>query len=228
MFTWTRQPRFPWHLASLFFLGWALLTFYPRPGDLARSVYRVFRPPVDATLMGAHAHLFADLDHPAEIDQRVRELFPYQFDWVSHNRPWYFPTLDEAFLVMTGDCKTHLLVLASILEYRGIPYTLSASPTHVWVEYPGKHETRGENTQVSFFSINPDSGTRQWKLPSGVNVQRSLDSFWTAFWRYMPLNKRRTIAVGFFLSILLGTTLSVFQRLQIPPQPAPEHRCPGK
>ena len=210
----SRRRLPPWAPALCFLLGWVLLTFYPRPADLVLSVYRVFRPPINADYIAAQAHLFADLDDPVAIERRVSELFPYRYDWVAYNRPWYFPTVDEAFLVMTGDCKTHLLVLASILEYRGIPYSFSASPTHVWVEYPGKRETRGENAYVAFFSADPESGARSWKRPTTVDLRRSLDSFWTAFWHYMPPHKKQTLATGFVLSILLGITLQVLRRFR--------------
>lgn len=213
MFTYPRRRCRTWGPALLFFLGWTLFTLYPRPADLVRSMYRVFRPPVDAAYIAAQAHLFADLDNPAAIDQRVSELFPYRFDWVAHNRPWYFPTLDEAFLVMTGDCKTRLLVLASILEYRGIPYRFSASPTHVWVEYPGKTVNGSENDQVAFFSTDPASGVRRWQLPTTIDMRRSLDSFWTAFWHYMPSRKKQSLAAGLVLSIVLGSLLYVLRRV---------------
>ncbi len=202
-----------WAPAVFFFLGWVLLTLYPRPADLVRSVSRVFHPPVDAEFIAAYAHLFADLDDPAALDRRVSELFPYRYDWAAHNRPWYFPSIDEAFLVMTGDCKTHLLVLASVLEYRGIPYSFSVSPTHVWVEYPGKSETGSENAQVSFLSADPDGELRSWRLPTGVDVKRSLDSFWTAFWRYMPPSKKLSLAVGYVMALSVGFVLTVLTRV---------------
>ncbi len=213
MYHTTRRRFRPWTLAILFFLGWVLLTFYPRPTDLVRSLYRVFRPPVDAEYVAVHAHLFADLEDPGAIDRRVSELFPYRYDWVSWNKPWYFPTVDEAFLAMTGDCKTRLIVLASVLEYRGIPYSFSASPTHVWVDYPGKSETRGENARVAFFSADSDSGARNWGIPSGVDLRLSLKSFWTAFWWYMPPHKKLSLAAGLVFSLLLGVVLGALTRM---------------
>lgn len=190
-----------WLPAVLFFLGWILFTFYPEPTDLVRSVYRVFRPPIDAEYARQYAHLFADLTEPAEIDLRVNELFPYRYDWVTFDKPWYFPTLTEAFSHMAGDCKTRLLVLASVLDSRDIPYHIAVSPTHVWVEYEGKRESLIENAQVAIFATG---GDRTPMLPARFDIRRSAQSFWTAFWHYMPSHKRISIAVGFLLALAIG------------------------
>lgn len=185
--------------AVFVFLVWTLLTLYPRPANLAKSVYRVFNPPVNGEFVLAHAELFAHAETGREIDRAVRQAFPYQFDWVTYGMPWYFPDINEAFLSMAGDCKTRLLVLASVLESRGIDYTIAVSPTHVWVEYEGKIANSSENASVALFS----SETGALQLPTDVDLRRSVDSFWTAFWHYMPVRHKTSLLFGFVLSVLL-------------------------
>lgn len=210
--------------AVFVFLFWTMLTLYPDPADLAVSVYRVFNPPVDAEYVLAHADLFAHAETGRELDRAVGQAFPYQYDWVTYGMPWYFPDIHEAFLSMAGDCKTQLLVLASVLESRGIDYTIAASPTHVWVEYEGKVSNSVENASVQLFSS--DTGTVQ--LPTNVNLRRSLDSFWTAFWHYMPVRHKTSLLFGLSLSVLLFMLAGVkprhldpvFDGENVPEQPA--------
>ncbi|TVR29428.1 MAG: hypothetical protein EA404_14700 [Spirochaetaceae bacterium] len=201
-----------WLPAILFFLAWVLFALYPEPADLVTSIYRVFRPPVDAEYARQHAHLFADLNETAEIDLRVNELFPYQYDWVTFGKPWYFPTVAEAFSHMAGDCKTRLVVLASVLDSRNTPYHIAVSPTHVWIEYDGKRESTIENAQVAFFATG---GEQTLALPAQFDLRRSARSFWTAFWHYMPSHKKLSLAVGFVLALaigLAGQVLSIVHR----------------
>ncbi len=186
--------------ALCFFAAWILLTLYPNPLDLAKSVYRVFNPPINASLPIALEEHFADLTEAPAIDRRVQSNFPYQYDWVTYSLPWYFPTIDEAFANMAGDCKTRLVVLASLLESRGIPYSIAVSPTHVWVEYEGKVSNRIENTEVALFTSAGDGAIA---LPARFEWRRSFDSFWTAFWTYMPIDRKLTLVAGLFFTIAL-------------------------
>ncbi len=193
-----------------FFLAWVLFTLYPRPADLLRSVYRVFNPPVNGEYAASFVHLFEDSEDAAAIDRQVKASFPYQYDWVTFNVPWYFPTVEEAFERMAGDCKTQLVVLASMLEARGIPYTISVSPTHVWVDYEGKEPSRIENAQVAMFTA-PGAGEASseysfrelFRAPAQLDLARSFEVFWIAFWDYMPPDRKVSLAVGLVISIIL-------------------------
>lgn len=184
----------------LFFATWVLLTLYPNPAYLARSVYRLFNPPVDASIAAAFDHYFAGLDEAHAIDAKVQSEFPYQYDWVTYNLPWYFPTVNEAFANMAGDCKTRLVVLASVLESRGIAYTVSVSPTHIWVEYEGKSTNRIENAEVALFS---SAGGGMLTIPAHFELRRSFDSFWTAFWTYMPVDRKFSLGAGAIVTTIL-------------------------
>ena len=186
--------------ALSFFAAWVLFTLYPDPTDLVKSVYRVFRPPINASLAAAFEQQFVGLEEAHAIDAKVQSEFPYQYDWVTYNLPWYFPTVDEAFANMAGDCKTRLVVLASVLESRGIPYSISVSPTHIWVEYEGKRANRIENAEVALFS---SAGDGMLAIPAHFEWRRSFDSFWTAFWTYMPNDRKLFLGAGLVLTIVL-------------------------
>ncbi len=183
-----------------FFAAWVLLTLYPNPTDLVKSIYRVVRPPINGTLAAAFDQRFAGLEEAHAIDANVQSEFPYQYDWVTYNLPWYFPTVDEAFAKMAGDCKTRLIVLASVLESRGIPYSISVSPTHIWVEYEGKATNRVENAAVALFS---SAGDGMLAIPAHFEWRRSFDSFWTAFWTYMPIDRKLSLVAGLIVTLIL-------------------------
>ena len=70
---------------------------------------------------------------------------PYLYDWQTVGVPWYFPTTREVVEEGRGDCESRALVLASILEQKGIPWTLTMSIDHLWVDYPGKVPNEWEN-----------------------------------------------------------------------------------
>jgi transglutaminase-like putative cysteine protease len=115
---------------------WALLVLYPNPLRLAASVRRLANPGVDPVAVES---LAASLpSDPAAIERAVLETLPYRYDWRVYGMPWYFPTVGEALENGEGDCKARAIVLASVLEAKGIPYRIDSSPTHVWVDYDGK------------------------------------------------------------------------------------------
>ena len=192
-------------LAVCFLLAWTLFTLYPRPSDLLRSVYRVFNPPIDGEVALHYEELFADVDRPLAIERRLKETVPYQYDWVTYGMPWYYPSAREAFAVMAGDCKTELLVLASVLESKGIAYTVKVSPTHVWVDYEGRPESNIENEEVAMFSAaDPgDPEQRAFALPQNIDLERSFRGFWTAFWHYMPVDRKISLFFGFAIFTIL-------------------------
>ncbi len=188
---------------------WVLYTLYPQPADLIRSVYRLFNPPVNPYYVSGYFEQYIDVTEPYAMDALIREKFPYQYDWVTYNRPWYFPTAEEAFRARAGDCKTRLLILSSLFEWHGIPYTLSVSPTHVWVEYEGKPLIRNELPQLAMISATQAGLVLQ---PPRINLGRSFDSFWTAFWHSMPDSKKVSLVVGLLISLVFMLTPGVVAR----------------
>lgn len=172
---------------------WVLLVLYPNPLKLAVSLHRLASPRVDP---GAVASLAAALpQEPAEIEAAVLEALPYRYDWEAYSMPWYYPTVTEALEKGQGDCKARAIVLASVLEARGIPYRLNSSPTHIWVDYPGKQENAAENPDVGFYQVDPETGDRSFRFPR-VDVAGSFRVFWRGFWSPMPVLRKALLLLG--------------------------------
>jgi hypothetical protein len=192
----------------LFLLLSCLFVLYPNPLLLPITVYRVFNPPIDPSLAGVvYLAKVTEEKTPEEIEGFIKKIFPYRFDWQVYNMPWYFPTAEEALESRMGDCKTVLVVFASVLEFQERDYSIAASPTHVWVNYPGKKESGNENQRVAMISTGTEEKT-SLKAPRQVNWQNSSRSFWRGFWEYMPEDKRRQflfcIALSLFFILFPG------------------------
>ncbi len=183
----------------LFFLL-PFLSLYPNPTHFTVSVYRVFNPPVDPYLIGNIAKRFDGMNHD-KIEKLVKVAFPYRYDWETYNLPWYFPTVGEAIAKREGDCKTRMIIFSSILEYHELPYTILASPTHIWVEYEGKKSTDSENLEVTMIASSPGAGYSVTS-PQKIKWGSSSRSFWRGFWKHMPLERKYLFLFSFGVSSL--------------------------
>lgn len=190
------QKYFP-----LLLILWILFVLYPNPWKLAISVQRVFEPDIHAV---AVQHILDDFPSrdPKDIEKMVLEKIPYRYDWEVHGMPWYFPTIEEVLTKGEGDCKARALLLASILEAKGIPYRFNSSPIHIWVEYEGKRDTSLENPRVKFYQQDPETGERWFQFPD-IDLQELMDSSWRGFWNPMPYGRRVLLLSGIFA---LGVT----------------------
>ena len=122
-------------LVAVAMLLWLGFTLYPDPRVLFVSVRRLASPPVDAE---AVRDLAATLpDDPAAIEAFSTDYVKYAYAWDLYRLPWYFPTVQEVLADRAGDCQAEALLTASLLEAKGLPYTLRYSFDHVWVDYPG-------------------------------------------------------------------------------------------
>ena len=197
-------------IAIFFLILWIYLILYPRPGALGESLYRLFVPPVQVE---AVTPLIPELPfgaNPAELEEHILDLFPYHHDWQIYGYPWYFPTTAEAMQKGKGDCKTRFIVLASLFETLQIPYQLLISPTHIWINYPGKEETTLENMEAALFYRDDEETI--FKLPR-VDWLQSAAITWEAFWVYMPPQRKIALFAGLALAILLFITPSNTRRL---------------
>jgi hypothetical protein len=180
---------------------WVLFVLYPNPGRLAASVYRLKNPPLAPVQVAQMAVDLQDWE-PHEIEQFVYGAMPYRFDWEVYNMPWYFPTLDEALLRGSGDCKARYILFASLMEEMGLPYYKNISLTHIWVGYEGKTETTLESRDESFL-IKDHSGRARFNLPR-PDLKSSLSSFIHGFWKVMPLDKKLMLLSGFPVIFFTG------------------------
>lgn len=177
---------------------WLLLVLYPNPLRLAVSAQRLANPRVDPVAVESlAAGLPAD---PAAIEAAVVKSVPYSYDWEVYAMPWYFPTVEEVLKNGEGDCKARAIVLASILEAKGIPYRINSSPMHVWVDYEGKVEDELENPGAGFYEVDPQTGARSLQFPK-VSVTKVMGTAWQGFWPPMPL-VRKVLFVGGLVALV--------------------------
>jgi hypothetical protein len=172
---------------------WVLLVLYPNPLKLAESVKRLSSPKVDP----AAVHTLAESlpSEPVAIERALLDDIQYQYDWVVYGIPWYYPTVDEVIENGRGDCKARAIVLASVLEVKGIPYRIKSSPMHVWVDYEGKGENTLENDESGFYELDPQTGARSLRLP-GIDLVEFADVFWQGFWPPMPVMRKVLLISG--------------------------------
>ena len=177
----------------LLVLLWILLVLYPNPLNLIVSLQRAFNPNIDpVSVESLSRELPSD---PAAIEDAVLQQLPYSYDWESYGMPWYVPTVEEVLERGEGDCKARTLVLASLFEAKGIPYRISCSPIHMWVEYEGKKETAIENPEVKFYQQDPETGERSFQLPE-IPFSDVVHSFWGGFWDPMPGVRKALLLFG--------------------------------
>ena len=188
---------------------WVLLILYPNPVRLAVSVRRLATPKVDPTAVET---LAAGLpSDPVAIEEAILDDFPYEYDWEVYDLPWYYPTVDEALENGQGDCKARAIVLASVLEAKGIPYRIKSSPMHVWVDYEGKGESTTENPEAGFYEVDPQTGGRSLRLP-GIDLAEFGDVFWQGFWPPMPLARKVLLISGLVILVAIRVTLPGMRR----------------
>ncbi len=171
-------------------LIWIFIIFYPNPFSLVTSLERLSNPPVNSELPISVENLSSD---PREVEDFVTSYVKYEYDFAVYGVPWYIPTPDQVIENSKGDCKGRAILLASILEEKGIPYSFRISPVHFWVDYPGKQETnftmKYENASNALYSDG------EWRWPELMEFQTYYNSWKAALWDSMPL-LRKILLVG--------------------------------
>jgi len=186
-------------------LLWTLIVLYPNPLLLAESVYRLFNPPVNPEHhipVEEWKQLVDKLpSNPPKIEEFVARYVKYDYDFNVYGVPWYLPTPAEVVEKRKGDCKSRAVLLAAILEYKGVPYSFHISPVHFWVDYPGKEENeftkKYENPKTAIYSDG------RWKLPELVDLRTYYDSWKAVLWDSMPVIRK---------ALLLGGWILIFSR----------------
>lgn len=189
----------------LLVIAWIVLVCYPNPTHLAVTILRSLDPPIDPVAVGS---ISAEMpDDPRQIESLIlTEHVPYAYDWTVFEMPWYFPTPDEVVRHGRGDCEARAVVLASVLEAKGIPYEFNVSPTHIWVKYQGKIENSVETEAVAF--VEHKDGAYRVKLPEQFDFSETLrieiDSLWTA----MPVARKVLLLFGIVLALVVDALAS--------------------
>lgn len=185
-----RVPR--WAIALLV-LVWVFVVLYPNPVVLVRSVHNIRHPGIDAVAVQDLAKSLPD--DPKLIEQAVLDrIVPYEYDWRTSGVPWYFPTTREVLKAGKGDCESRAIVLASILQAKGIHYQLKMSLDHIWVQYPGKQSNASENDGVVL--AQRVNGHFVWHWPSNVHLGSEIRAQLDNYWFPMPVARRIQLFVG--------------------------------
>jgi hypothetical protein len=191
-------------------LVWTLLALYPNPLLLGRAIQQSWTPVIDAD---AVRDLAATLpDDPRAIEQAVlTEIVPYGVPWEVYGVPWYFPTPQEVLATGRSDCQGRAVMLASLLKAKGIPFTLSASFDHIWVDYPGKNPTPIENPRVAIAQKAPDADYG-FRLPADWNLKQSWDIEWDYFVAPAPGWRLILLALGWLVILQRRRLLGLIRR----------------
>jgi hypothetical protein len=190
---------------------WVLFVLYPNPIKLALSIQRSISPPVKSYQV---QHLLSDAPtDPADLERYVLRTFPYQYDWVTYGMPWYFPSIEEALSQGTGDCKTRMIVLASLFEAMVIPYRQSFSMSHFWVIYDGKVESSIEMQQNAFL-LRAEDGSITVQVPREDRDQ-IIRNIRDGFWRAMPIHRKILLIGGPITFLSAGAMLHFLRRESI-------------
>jgi hypothetical protein len=196
-----RRRRWVRHLLVVLFIGlWIGAVVYPDPRPFVTSIARLKNPPVDATAVAGVASTLPD-DYKT-IENFSLDYIAYKPAWTVYRLPWYFPTVQEALRDHAGDCQARALLFASILQAKGMPYTLRYSFDHVWVDYPGKNAPSMEDAATAFVS---DDGGGWWaKLPKKIPLWTIIKVRVDYHWSPMPLFQKLMILLGSFTIIGWG------------------------
>lgn len=179
-------------LVIVLVVAWVGAVVYPDPRPFFSSIARLKNPPVDA---GAAAGIAAALpDDYKAVETYVNTYVPWKSAWTVYRLPWYFPTVKEVIADRAGDCQAQAVLMASILQAKGMPYTMRYSFDHVWVDYPGKEVTTLEDPATSFVS---DEG-KGWlaSLPDKFPIWTILKVRIAYHWTPMPLVQKLLILFG--------------------------------
>jgi TM2 domain-containing membrane protein YozV len=185
---------------------------YPNPWKIVTGVKRILDPHTDPAAVTSLVQEMNTND-PAVIEQNVLKLIPYSYDWDTYGMPWYCPSVQEALDKGKGDCKAQALVLASILDAKGIPNRIVWSLDHVWVDYPGKEATDLEKNPIC--KKDSETGQKVWSLPH-VPPQDIPRELWADFVRTMP-GARMLLLLGGLVA-LVGLRVAKTRRGQISPK----------
>lgn len=204
----------------LLYVGWVLVVLYPNPALLARSVSHALNPRVDPDAVRLWAEALPD--DPASIERQVLDRYvPYAVPWQTHGVPWYFPTTGEVVAQGRGDCQARMLVLASILEAKGLPYRLRASFDHIWVEYPQKQPNALENGAIAIMDDGRLRVPEQWDWRESYRIEKDY------FWDTMPTGRKLLLFGGLGLIAFRRRLQSSVSRGRAQDRPVPAPTRPA-
>ncbi len=176
-------------------LLWIGVVVYPDPRPFFSSLARLRNPPIDAGSVTGLAGALPD-DYKV-VEDFTRDYVPFAPAWEVYGLPWYFPTVGEVVRDKAGDCQARAILLGSILEAKGMPYTMYYSLDHVWIDYPGKQVTTLDDPSTSFVG-DAGGGWLGW-LPSKIPLRSIIGQRVAYHWTPMPLDQKAALLLGSIL-----------------------------
>lgn len=196
---WTLVPQL-FGLTFCWLVVYTLLVAYDvRVWTVAPSAWHYVHLPVDPTILEMVPQPVPQTAR--EIEAYVKRLVPWTADWQVYGLPWYFPTPREAVAARRGDCEAEAVVLASLLAARGLPYQFRASFSHLWVDYPGRAERRGERVAEAIWQ-NVD-GRYQAQWPALPELRANFLNQKELLWDHLALWRRVLLLLG-WPAIIIG------------------------
>jgi hypothetical protein len=182
-------------------LGWLFVVLYPDPSLLAASIRNIRSSGIDPFEVRELAAAMPD--DPRLIERIVLdETVPYAFDWEANGVPWYFPTVREVLQLKRGDCESRMIVFASILAAKDIPFTILMSFDHTWVDYPGKQDNALENERIALGERTNDGVS--WNWPKEFDLLTELHKQVEFYWTPMPAVRKALLMGGMLLVALIN------------------------
>jgi hypothetical protein len=187
-------------------LVWTLLVCYPDPRVFFRNFGRLHHFPVDPSVAARVGVPLPSTGRALEA-LVVNRLVRYDYDWRLYRVPWYFPTPAEVVRAQRGDCESRAVLLASLLAAKRIPFTVKASFTHMWIDYPGKPKTAIESDALRYL----------WRDKRGLHFHWPEQVRWLEFlrvqkqglWEVAPVQRKVLLVLGW-----VGVPLVVFASLR--------------
>jgi hypothetical protein len=195
-------------------LMWIGFILYPDPRVFVTSAKRLARPPVEPTAVTELARRLPN--DPAAVEAFSQQYVRYDNPWRLYGLPWYFPTVKEVLRDEAGDCQAEAILTASILEAKGLPYTMRYAFDHVWVDYEGKQAAGLEDPARSFMA---DEGEGWFaKLPEKLPWRDIVRERVEFHWFPMPAEQKGALVVGLLMILFVGEGLvgAVSRRLARP------------
>jgi len=104
-------------------------------------------------------------------------------------------------------------VLASILAYKHIPYTLRMSFDHIWVDYPGHVATALENPGVQLAVRQHGHFVFRW--PKDFHLGAEANAQIADYWTPMPLGRQALLFGGLLAIVFLNVIVRLVRRAPV-------------
>ena len=206
---WTRS-RWLWaaFLVAVVFAA-SVLILCANPSLYALSIRRAIDPPIEpAMVRDVSAHL---PDDPARIEEWVRQEIVFDAnDYASWGVVLYIATPEEVLERGRGPCYGRAVVLASILEEKGLQYRLMANMVHVWVDYAGR-ELRHWHERPEYAAFSWENG--RWRFEGmGWIVAAPKQALWLTKHLWATTSWMQKTALSAVLTVAAGLQWRIWKR----------------